>query len=160
LTPANPVLESPKSSALLDNITPDKESPMKIEEIESLFALMTECRSGAISKIMAEEDCDYLTAAIKYDGSMAPTVTDREKFKMIGFDFPADFVPATDDEATLFNERVMAAYAMWGDRIVAYEHFSPRDLSSVLQKIMQDTVRLVPPTRDCTQYIDLANAKP
>jgi hypothetical protein len=44
---------------------------------------------------------------------MAPTVTDREKFKMIGFDFPADFVPATDDEATLFNERVMAAYAMW-----------------------------------------------
>jgi hypothetical protein len=145
---------------LLDNITPDKESPMKIEEIESLFALMTECRTGAISKIMAEEDCDYLTAAIKYDGSMAPTVTDREKFKMIGFDFPADFVPATDDEATLFNERVMAAYAMWGDRIVAYEHFSPKDLSSVLQKIMQDKVRLIPPTKDCTQYIDLLNAKP
>ena len=64
---------------------------MKIEEIESLFALMTECRTGAISKIMAEENCDYLTAAIKYDGSMAPTVTDREKFKMIGYDFPADY---------------------------------------------------------------------
>ena len=155
------MLQSPKSSALLDNITPDKESsPMKTAEIESLFALMTECRSGAITKIMAEENCDYLTAAIKYDGSMAPTVTDREKFKMIGYDFPADYIPATDDEATLFNERVMAAYAMWGDKIIAYEHFSPKDLSSVLQKIMQDTVRLVPPTKDCTQYIDLANAKP
>ena len=132
------MLQYSKSSALLDNITPDKESPMKIEEIESLFALMTECRTGAISKIMAEENCDYLTAAIKYDGSMAPTVTDREKFKMIGYDFPADYIPATDDEATLFNERVMAAYAMWGDKIIAYEHFSPKDLSSVLQKIMQD----------------------
>ena len=97
---------------------------------------------------------------MKYDGSMAPIMTDREKFALIGYDFPADFVPATDDEATLFNERVMAAYAMWGDRIVAYEHFSPKDLSSVLQKIMQDTVRLVPPTKDCTQYIDLLNAKP
>lgn len=133
---------------------------MKIEEIESLFALMNDCRTAAITQIVKEEKCDQFTATVRYDTQRAPTITDREKFALIGFEFPADFVPATDDEATLFNERVMAAYAMWGDKVIAYEHFSPRDLSSVLQKVMQDTVRLVPPTRDCTQYIDLANAKP
>ena len=133
---------------------------MKIEDIEALFASMAERRTAAITKTMEDENCGYMTAAIKYDRELAPLTTDREKFQLIGFDFPADYTPATDDEATLFNERVMAAYAMWGDRIVAYEHFSPKDLSSVLQKIMQDKVRLVPPTKDCTQYIDLLNAKP
>ena len=132
---------------------------MKIEEIESLFALMTESRTGAISKIMAEEDCDYMTAAIKYDGSMAPTTTDREKFALIGYDFPADFVPATDDAAILFNERVMAAYAMWGDQLVGYEHLSARRLSAFLQALMEDPVRMIPPTKDCTQYIDASLVK-
>jgi hypothetical protein len=143
---------------LLDNIT--QQGITMTPEIESIFTRLSETRTKVITDIMGKEGCDYLTAAMRYDGSMAPTTTDREKFALIGYDFPADFVPATDDEATLFNERVMAAYAMWGDRIVAYEHFSPKDLSSLLQNIMQDTVRLVPPTKDCTQYIDLLNAKP
>ena len=132
---------------------------MKTDEIESLFALMTECRTGAIRKIMAEQDCDYMTAAIRYDGQLAPLTTDREKFALIGFDFPADFVPATEEQAIAFNEQVMAAYAMWGDKVVGYEHLSPRRLSAFLQGLMEDPVRMIPPTKDCTQYIDASLVK-
>lgn len=132
---------------------------MTPEEIESLFALMTDCRTAAISKIAAEDGCDPFAAMVKYDTQVAPTMTDRKKFALIGFEFPADFVPATDDEATLFNERVMAAYAMWGDRLVGYEHLSPRRLSAFLQGLMEDPVRMIPPTKDCTQYIDASLVK-
>ena len=128
-------------------------------EIESIFARLSETRTKVISDIMDKEGCDYLTAAMRYDGQLAPPTTDRKKFQMIGFEFPADFVPATDDAATLFNERVMAAYAMWGDRVVGYEHLSPRRLSAFLQDLMEDPVRMIPPTKDCTQYIDASLVK-
>ena len=123
-------------------------------EIESIFARLSETRTKVISDIMDKEGCNYMVAAIRYDGEVAPQTTDRKKFQLIGFEFPADFVPATDDQAILFNERVMAAYAMWGDRFVGYEHLSPRRLSAFLQALMEDPVRMIPPTKDCTQYID------
>ena len=129
-------------------------------EIESLFKRLSETRSKVVNDIMEKEGCNYMTAAIRYDGELAPQTTDRKKFQLIGFEFPADFVPATDDQAILFNERVMAAYAMWGDRFVGYEHLSPRRLSAFLQALMEDPVRMIPPTKDCTQYIDLSLAKP
>jgi len=133
---------------------------MKIEEIESLFKRLSETRTKVVTDIMEKEGCNYMTAAIRYDGELAPQTTDRKKFALIGFEFPADYIPATDDEATLFNERVMAAYAMWGDQVVGYEHLSPMRLSAVLQALMEDPVRMIPPTKDCTQYIDLSLAKP
>jgi len=128
-------------------------------EIESLFKRLSETRSKVVNDIMEKEGCNYMTAAIRYDGELAPKTTDRQKFALIGFEFPADFVPATDDQATLFNERVMAAYAMWGDRFVGYEHLSPRRLSAFLQALMEDPVRMIPPTKDCTQYIDASLVK-
>jgi len=128
-------------------------------EIESLFKRLSETRSKVVNDIMEKEGCNYMTAAIRYDGELAPKTTDRQKFALIGFEFPADFVPATDDQAILFNERVMAAYAMWGDRFVGYEHLSPRRLSAFLQALMEDPVRMIPPTKDCTQYIDASLVK-
>ena len=128
-------------------------------EIESLFKRLSETRSKVVNDIMEKEGCNYMTAAIRYDGELAPKTTDRQKFALIGFEFPADFVPATDDQAILFNERVMAAYAMWGDRFVGYEHLSPRRLSAFLQALMEDPVRMIPPTKDCTQYIDVSLVK-
>ena len=128
-------------------------------EIESIFARLSETRTKVISDIMDKEGCNYMVAAIRYDGEVAPQTTDRKKFQLIGFEFPADFVPTTDDEATLFNERVTAAYAMWGDRFVGYEHLSPRRLSAFLQALMEDPVRMIPPTKDCTQYIDASLVK-
>jgi len=113
-------------------------------EIESIFARLSETRTKVISDIMDKEGCDYLTAAMRYDGQLAPPTTDRQKFQMIGFDF---------------NERVMAAYAMWGDRVVGYEHLSQRRLSAFLQDLMEDPVRMIPPTKDCTQYIDVSLVK-
>ena len=128
-------------------------------EIESLFARLSETRKQVITDIMEKEGCNYMVAAVRHDGEVAPLTTDRKKFALIGFDFPADFVPATDDQAILFNERVMTAYAMWGDRVVGYEHLSPRRLSAFLQALMEDPVRMIPPTKDCTQYIDASLVK-
>jgi hypothetical protein len=142
---------------LLDNIT--QQGITMTPEIESIFARLSETRTKVISDIMDKEGCNYITAAIRYDGEVAPPTTDRQKFKLIGFDFTADFVPATDEEAILFNERVMTAYAMWGDKVVGYEHLSPRRLSAFLQALMEDPVRMIPPTKDCTQYIDASLVK-
>ena len=128
-------------------------------EIESLFKRLSETRTKVVTDIMEKEGCNYMTAAIRYDGELAPKTTDRQKFALIGFDFPADFVPATEEQAIAFNEQVMAAYAMWGDRFVGYEHLSPRRLSAFLQALMEDPVRMIPPTKDCTQYIDASLVK-
>jgi hypothetical protein len=96
LPPANPVLQYPQSSALLDNIT--QQGITMTPEIESLFKRLSETRSKVVNDIMDKEGCNYITAAIRYDGELAPKTTDRQKFKLIGFDFTADFVPATDEE--------------------------------------------------------------
>jgi hypothetical protein len=158
LTPANPVLQYPQSSALLDNIT--QQGITMTPEIESLFKRLSETRTKVVTDIMEKEGCNYMTAAIRYDGELAPPTTDRQKFALIGFHLPVDFVPQNEAEAIHFNERAMAAYAMWGDQVVGYEHLSPMRLSAVLQALMEDPVRMIPPTKDCTQYIDLSLAKP
>jgi hypothetical protein len=132
---------------------------MHTDDIQTVFDMLTEVRESGINKIVREENCDRFAATVKWDTHLAPLVTDREKFALIGIHLPADFVPQTDAEAMSFNDRVFAAYKMWGDEVIAYDHLSPTDLTRVLQMVLDDKVHLVPPTRDCTQYIDLAFSK-
>ena len=110
---------------------------MKTEtEINNLFTLLNEERALGI------HDFDAL---IKLDSTHAARVTDRKKFAFIGCDFPACFVPKDEAAAELFVERVMAAYAMWDERVLLRPEWNYTQQAAALQKVMDDEIPLLAP---------------
>ena len=119
---------------------------MKTEtEISSMFALLNDERSKGIDAIIADEGLAHFDAMLKWDGEIAPKITDRKKFALIGCDFPACFVPKDEDAAQLFVERVMAAYAMWNEQVLTRTEWNFTQCAAALQKIMDDEIPLVAP---------------
>ena len=119
---------------------------MKTEtEISSMFALLNDERSKGIDAIIANEGLAHFDAMLKWDGEIAPKITDRRKFALIGCDFPACFVPKDEDAAQLFVERVMAAYAMWNEQVLTRTEWNFTQCAAALQKIMDDEIPLVAP---------------
>ena len=119
---------------------------MKTEtEISSMFALLNDERSKGIDAIIANEGLAHFDAMLKWDGEIAPKITDRKKFALIGCDFPACFVPKDEAAAELFVERVMAAYAMWNEQVLTRTEWNFTQCAAALQKIMDDEIPLVAP---------------
>ena len=119
---------------------------MKTEtEISSMFALLNDERSKGIDAIIANEGLAHFDAMLKWDGEIAPKITDRRKFSLIGCDFPACFVPKDEAAAELFVERVMAAYAMWNEQVLTRTEWNFTQCAAALQKIMDDEIPLVAP---------------
>ena len=119
---------------------------MKTEtEISSMFALLNDERSKGIDAIIADEGLAHFDAMLKWDGEIAPKITDRKKFALIGCDFPSCFVPKDEDAAQLFVERVMAAYAMWNEQVLTRTEWNFTQCAAALQKIMDDEIPLVAP---------------
>ncbi len=119
---------------------------MKTEtEIDSLFSLLNEARAQGIHELMVVEGMNHFDAMLKWDSTHAPKVTDRKKFSFIGCDFPASFVPKDEADAELFVERVLAAYAMWGERVILRSDWSLTQQAAALQKGMDDEIPLLAP---------------
>ena len=119
---------------------------MKTEtEISSMFALLNDERSKGIDAIIANEGLAHFDAMLTWDGEIAPKITDRKKFALIGCDFPACFVPKDEAAAELFVERVMAAYAMWNEQVLTRTEWNFTQCAAALQKIMDDEIPLVAP---------------
>lgn len=119
---------------------------MKTEtEISSMFALLNDERSKGIDAIIANEGLSHFDAMLKWDGEIAPRITDRKKFALIGCDFPACFVPKDETAAELFVERVLAAYAMWNEQVLLRSGWSFTQQAAALQKVMDDEIPLVAP---------------
>ena len=119
---------------------------MKTEtEISSMFALLNDERSKGIDAIIANEGLAHFDAMLKWDGEIAPKITDRKKFALIGCDFPACFVPKDEAAAELFVESVMAAYAMWNEQVLTRTEWNFTQCAAALQKIMDDEIPLVAP---------------
>ena len=119
---------------------------MKTEtEISSMFAMLNEERTKAIDAIVASDNLSHFDAMLKHDGEIAPKITDRKKFALIGCDFPACFVPKDEAAAELFVERVLAAYAMWDERVLLRPDWSFTQQAAALQKVMDDKIPLLAP---------------
>ncbi len=119
---------------------------MKTEtEIDSLFAMLNDERKKGIDVIVANEGLPHFDAMLKHDSQIAPKITDRKKFALIGCDFPACFVPKDEADAELFVERVMAAYAMWNEQVILRSGWSFTQQAAALQKVMDDEVPLLAP---------------
>lgn len=122
---------------------------MKTEtEISSMFAMLNEERNKSILAIAAADNLSHFDAMLKHDGEIAPKITDRKKFALIGCDFPASFVPKDEADAELFVERVLAAYAMWGENVLLRPEWIPEEQVAALQKVMDDEIPLLAPKPD------------
>ena len=122
---------------------------MKTEtEISSMFALLNEERALGIHELMVVEGMNHFDAMIKWDSTHAAKITDRRKFALIGCDFPACFVPQDEAAAELFVERVLAAYAMWDERVLLRPEWSFTQQAAALQKVMDDEIPLLAPKPD------------
>ena len=119
---------------------------MKTEtEIDNLFTLLNEERALGIHELMIVEGMNHFDAMLKWDSTHAAKITDRKKFALIGCDFPASFVPKDEADAELFVERVMAAYAMWDERVLLRPEWNYTQQAAALQKVMDDEIPLLAP---------------
>ena len=134
---------------------------MKTEtEINNLFTLLNEERALGIHELMIVEGMNHFDAMVKWDSTHAAKVTDRKKFSFIGCDFPACFVPKDEDAAQLFVERVLAAYAMWDERVILRPEWSFTQQAAALQKVMDDDIPLLAPNPGLhMSVIDLRDMK-
>lgn len=122
---------------------------MKTEtEIDNLFTLLNEERALGIHELMVVDGMNHFDAMIKWDTTHAAKITDRKKFALIGCDFPACFVPKDEAAAELFVERVLAAYAMWGEDVLLRPEWIPEEQVAALQKVMDDEIPLLAPKPD------------
>lgn len=122
---------------------------MKTEtEISSMFAMLNEERNKSILAIAAADNLSHFDAMLKHDGEIAPKITDRKKFTLIGCDFPACFVPKDEAAAEVFVERVLAAYAMWDERVLLRPEWNYTQQAAALQKVMDDEIPLLAPKPD------------
>ena len=119
---------------------------MKTEtEINTLFSLLNEERALGIHELMIVEGMNHFDAMVKWDSTHAAKITDRKKFALIGCDFPSCFVPKDEADAELFVERVLAAYAMWDERVILRPEWSFTQQAAALQKVMDDEIPLLAP---------------
>jgi len=114
-------------------------------EISSMFAMLNEERNKSILAIAAADNLSHFDAMLKHDGEIAPKITDRKKFALIGCDFPACFVPKDEAAAEEFVERVLTAYAMWNEQVILRSDWSFTQQAAALQKVMDDEIPLIAP---------------
>jgi hypothetical protein len=135
---------------------------MKTEtEITSLFALLNEQREAGIQGLIAANNMAPFDAMLKWDGELAPTSTDRQKFALIGLNIPSCFVPISEDAAEVEVERILAAYAMWNEVVVMPKEWSYLQQYDALSQVMDDKIPLLAPKPEQhTSIIDLRGVKP
>lgn len=122
---------------------------MKTEtEIDNLFTLLNEERALGIHELMVVDGMNHFDAMIKWDTTHASKTTDRKKFALIGCDFPACFVPKDEAAAEVFVERVLTAYAMWGENVLLRSEWNYTQQAAALQKVMDDEISLLAPKPD------------
>jgi len=137
--------------------------------VSKIDALVNERKR--VIKELIRDGYDSLVAAIKFDSEIAEVGSDRQKFKeYMGVSLPtmeefnAKAEGRTDAEVLeakrAFCGTAMVLYSMWGSQIINWKHLSDEDLFGVLQHVLSDSVRIVGPTTDCTEYIDLATCQP
>jgi len=114
-------------------------------EIDNLFTLLNEERALGIHELMVVDGMNHFDAMIKWDSSHAAKTTDRKKFALIGCNFPACFVPKDEAAAEVFVERVLTAYAMWGEQVILRSDWSFTQQAAALQKVMDDEIPLIAP---------------
>ena len=137
--------------------------------VSKIDALVNERKR--VIKELIRDGYDSLVAAIKFDSEIAEVGSDRQKFKeYMGVSLPTmeEFNAKAEGrtEAEILEAKrafcgtAMVLYAMWGSQVVNWKHLSDEDLFGVLQHVLSDTVRIVGPTTDCTEYIDLSTCLP
>jgi hypothetical protein len=135
---------------------------MKTEtEITSLFATLNEQRDAGIQGLIASHGMERFDAMLKWDGELAPTTTDRQKFALVGVHVSDCFVPISEDAAQVEVERILAAYAMWNEIVMMPPEWSYLQQYDALSQVMDDEIPLVAPKPDQHQTIlDLCDMKP
>ena len=115
------------------------------KQIETLFHNLNSVRQSAINE-MVDNGYDYITAAIRYDMEQAPLGTNEEMLMSIGVDPSADPI-----------EEIIEGLSLWGIYLTETNHLTAEKLRDYLvNKVFKDTVRIIPPNRDCSEFIDLS----
>lgn len=115
------------------------------KQIQDLFRTLNSDRRSAIHE-MVNSGYDYIDAAIRYDMELAPLGTNEEMLMSIGVD------PSTDP-----LEEIIEGMALWGIYLTETNHLTDDELRDYLvNRVFKDTVRIIPPNRDCSEFIDLA----
>jgi hypothetical protein len=135
---------------------------MKTEtEITSLFALLNEQREAGIQGLIASHGMGPFDAMMKWDGELAPTSTDRQKFALIGLNIPSCFVPISEDAAEVEVERILTGYALWNEVVLLRPEWSYLQQYDALSQVMDDKIPLLAPKPEQhTSIIDLRSVKP
>lgn len=122
--------------------------------IEEVFGNLRKRREEGIAKIRKAQPmlADFV-AAIAYDHEHAPLTTNGAMLRMIGID-PTTTV--SDDEAAARVRSIIDGLALWSIYLCGTNHLTDSAMLKVLDRILADEVRLVPPDGMRSEFLDLA----
>jgi len=116
------------------------------KQIQDLFDSLNAARTVSIND-MVEQGFSYIDAAIRYDMESAPLGTNEEMLASIGVD------PSTDS-----LEEIIDGLSLWGIYLTETNHLTDDEMRDYLvNRVFKDTVRIIPPNRDCSEFIDLSS---
>lgn len=123
---------------------------MTDNEINLLFANLIADREQAIARLMDEDhELDRMSASIEWDAHRAPFTTNREQLEMIGVD---------PTFASL--KEIIHGLSKWNIYLTETNHLTREELSDhLLNRVLADKVRMIPPTNEVSEFIDLAGVK-
>jgi hypothetical protein len=131
-------------------------------EVQRIFEEKRAIRESRIAALVAAAEksgrpAERIVAAIIYDSEHAPHSTNRAQLAEIGVACPSgDLAALSDAEAAAALWRVIYGLAYLGIFLCGTDHLSDRAMLRLLcSRILEETIRDVPPSRDMSEFIDL-----
>lgn len=127
------------------------------EQIESILTTKRTQRNAMIDSLVLTNDIkDRTFCMVLYDETQAPLTTDRARLAEFGIDIPDKY---TEYSAELLED-ILRGYEYLGTKFINHEHLTEEELLEfILDHLLSDSVRDVPPDTTHTEYIDLALVK-
>lgn len=133
---------SPEANELLDRMAERRKAA-----IEYALSTLAESKSGPIDAVMA---------AVLVDMEHSPTSTNRKMLEMIGIELPACSDEVDDASVDDVTRNVISGLATWNVYVLGTDSIDDRTLLKVLlEKVLADEVRLIPPSAGVVEIIDL-----
>ncbi|MBI1302639.1 MAG: hypothetical protein GC172_02470 [Phycisphaera sp.] len=131
------------------------------------FDAKRQIREAKIAELVAEAQRDgrsseRIIAAIFYDSEHAPHSTNRRQLAEIGVDSPSPHAPELGErESHEALWRIIYGLAFLGIFLSTTDHLDDRALLRILAgRILDESIRDVPPSADMSEFIDLGPCRP
>lgn len=151
------------SAPLLSRHHPALDEPA----LRSHFDAKRAAREQRIATLVAEAEregrsSERIVAAIIHDSEVAPMSTNRRQLAEIGVECPAPGqVTLSDAESHEALWRIVYGLAFLGIYLSSTDHLDDRALLRILaSRILDESIRDVPPSADMSEFIDLGPCRP